>query len=199
MTERFDEIEVKNHFDTEQDEQEMPSRQRREAPQRRASTHLDRLRAVFAKEVVTAPCNLVVPLRQGLSIDVEVEGLTVEVMENYSKQSTRNVGKSNRRMRRSGQSEEKLDQLQLSSLVLHNHCVGIRIDGELVEDERGVALTLEDRDILAMLNVASEEDVSAIMTEIFVMEIHVLNAFMELQEYLEDIAVGDDGENPLGK
>lgn len=199
MTERYDELEVKNNFDEDPMEREVPQRDRREVPQRRAMTHLERLRATFAKEVVTAPCNIAVPLRKGLSFDIEVEGLTVDVMETYSKQATRNVGKVNRRARRSGQVEEKLDQLELSSLVLHNHCVGIRLDGELMEDDRGVAMTLENPEILAMLNVASEDDVSAIMTEIFVMDIHVLGAFMELQEYLEEIAEGDEGETPLVK
>lgn len=189
MTEQYDDLEVKNKFES--DEPATPTRPRREA------SHLDRLKALFAIEVVTAPCNVLVPLRKGMSLDIEVEGLTVDAMERYSKKATHAVGKSNRRSRRNGQSEEKMDNLELASLVLHNHCVGIRIDGELVEDENGVALTLADDEIQSLLNVVSEDDVSAIMTEVFVMDIHVLNAFMELQDYLEDISDGDDDDSPL--
>lgn len=190
----FDDIELNNSIDDVETNFVSPNEPRRV---RKEPSNLDRLRSIMAVEVSTEPCNIPVPLRKGLSIDVEVEGLTVDSMERYTKQCTSTVGNSNRRARRNGQVEEKTDQLMLASLVLHNHCVSIRIGGEVVTDSQGNALTVTDPEFLSMLNIASNEDVVSIMKEIFVMDIHIMDAFMALQEYLDGTMETEDGESPL--
>lgn len=165
----------------------------------REVTNLDRLRASLAETIKVESCNILVPLRKGLSLDIEVENLTINRMEAYTERATKSSG-GNRRSRRANSGEKKLDQLYLASLVLHNHCVGIRFNDEIVNDEQGNPLRLDDPQFLSMLNIIADEDVVAVMTELFAMEIHVVNAFMEVQEYLEDTTEDRRGdENPLAQ
>lgn len=194
-----DDVQYVSGFEVEENDEPQNHETRRDARPAKSLTQLDRLRSLMAKAIAVDPCNVAVPLRPGLSLDIEVESLTIDRMEQYQKQCTkRNTG--NRRQRRSNTGEGTIDTLQLASLVLHNHCVGIRIEGELVKGSDGSDLSITDREFLDMLDVVVTEDVSVVMSEIFAMEIHVMNAFMEVQEYIEDTSDDQYGdESPLGR
>lgn len=189
-------------YENERVEEREPARSfesRRDSRPAKALTQLDRLRSLMAKAVAIEPCNVPVPLRPGLSLDIEVESLTIDRMEQYQKQCTKKAT-GNRRQRRSNANEGSIDTLQLASLVLHNHCVAIRVGDEIVTDDNGANLALTDREFLDMLNVVVTDDVSTVMAEIFGMEIHVMNAFMEVQEYIEETSDDQYGdESPLDK
>lgn len=191
-----DDVQFASNFDVEEYDEPKPVESRRDARPVNAPTQLDRLRSLMAKAVAVEPCNVPVPLRPGLSLDIEVESLTIDRMEQYQKRCTKKSG--NRRQRRSGNNEGSIDTLQLASLVLHNHCVAIRIDGEIVTGSDGTNLAITDREFLDMLDVIVTEDVATVMSEIFAMELHVMNAFMEVQEYIEETSDEQYGdESPL--
>ncbi|AYQ99243.1 tail assembly chaperone [Brevibacterium phage Cantare] len=191
-----DDVQFTSNFDVEEYDDAKPVESRRDARPANAPTQLDRLRSLMAKAVAVEPCNVPVPLRPGLSLDIEVESLTIDRMEQYQKRCTKKSG--NRRQRRSGNNEGSIDTLQLASLVLHNHCVAIRIDGETVTGSDGTDLAITDREFLDMLDVVVTEDVATVMSEIFAMELHVMNAFMEVQEYIEETSDDQYGdESPL--
>jgi hypothetical protein len=145
-------------------------------------TVLDKLRGELSKKVRRPDIHLEVPERPDMAVR-----FSPNMTQQQVRAWRRNAGDD---------TKQGMDTVKFACLVLANTCTGILLDGELVTDDAGEALTFGDEPVMRMVDADRVQDA---IRAIYAVEPHIeatALAVMDASGFNDSVEQVDPTKNP---
>lgn len=148
------------------------------------TTVLDSLREALKDKLTLDPIEVTVPLRPSIKLIFDVN-LDTDQMSHWRKRATDKALK-------------EVSSIRMAATTIVNQCRGVKLDGVLVTDKDGVALTFRDKQFLDMLGGSLGGSLGAVRW-LFGADADILDTLFKIVDaagFGEDGTEDDDAEDP---